>query len=55
LYLLAMAVFAMGGPLIAATTRGTPVGPLWASGLLVAIALLIHTVVAAGRRAQVYG
>ena len=51
----ALNVGATVGPLIAATTLGTPVGPLWASGLLVAIALLIHTLVAAGRRAQVYG
>lgn len=40
----ALNVGAVAGPLIAATTLGTPagnLGPLWTSGLLVAIALLV--------------
>jgi len=40
----ALNVGAAVGPLIAATTLGTDagaVGPLWASGLLVALALLV--------------
>ncbi|GAA2483634.1 MFS transporter [Streptomyces thermolineatus] len=48
------------GPLVAATTLGTTagnLGPLWASGLLVAVALLVafpfRAVVAAGRSAEV--
>lgn len=56
----ALNVGAAVGPLIAAMTLSTAVGnlgPLWASGLLVAIALLIafplRTVVAAGRSAEV--
>ncbi|MHA4779743.1 Cmx/CmrA family chloramphenicol efflux MFS transporter [Streptomyces sp. MSC1_001] len=56
----ALNVGAAAGPLIAATTLGTAVGnlgPLWASGLLVAVALLIafplRTVVAAARSAEV--
>jgi DHA1 family chloramphenicol resistance protein-like MFS transporter len=56
----ALNVGAAIGPLLAATTLSTglgTLGPLWASGLLVAIALLIafpfRTVVAAGRSAQV--
>ncbi|MFE4424548.1 Cmx/CmrA family chloramphenicol efflux MFS transporter [Streptomyces sp. NPDC056817] len=56
----ALNVGAAVGPLIAAMTLSTAVGsvgPLWASGLLVAIALLIafplRTVVAAGRSADV--
>ncbi|GGM74600.1 chloramphenicol resistance protein [Longimycelium tulufanense] len=59
----ATAAFNVGaavGPLVAATTLSTPVGnlgPLWASGLLVAVALLIafplRTVIAAGRRTEV--
>ncbi|MEV6963110.1 Cmx/CmrA family chloramphenicol efflux MFS transporter [Streptomyces sp. NPDC051207] len=56
----ALNVGAAIGPLIAATTLSTAVGnlgPLWASGLLVAITLLIafpfRTVVAAGRSAEV--
>ncbi|GAB2769783.1 Cmx/CmrA family chloramphenicol efflux MFS transporter [Streptomyces bullii] len=56
----ALNVGAAVGPLIAAITLGTAVGnlgPLWASGLLVAVALLIafplRTVVAADRSAEV--
>ncbi|MER6156942.1 Cmx/CmrA family chloramphenicol efflux MFS transporter [Streptomyces sp. NPDC001868] len=56
----ALNVGAAVGPLIAATTLSTTVGnlgPLWASGLLVAMTLLIalpfRTVVAAGRSAEV--
>jgi MFS transporter, DHA1 family, chloramphenicol resistance protein len=56
----ALNVGAAVGPLIAATTLSTAVGnlgPMWASGLLVAITLLIafplRTVVAAGRNAEV--
>lgn len=56
----ALNVGAAVGPLIAAMTLSTEVGnlgPLWASGLLVAIALLIafplRTVVTAGRSAEV--
>lgn len=56
----ALNIGAAAGPLIAAATLGTAVGalgPLWASGLLVAAALLIafplRTVVAAGRSAEV--
>jgi MFS transporter, DHA1 family, chloramphenicol resistance protein len=56
----ALNVGATVGPLIAATTLNTGVGnlgPLWASGLLVAVTLLIafplRTVVAAGRSAEV--
>ena len=56
----ALNVGAASGPLIAATTLNTAVGdlgPLWASGLLVAVALPIafplRTVVAAGRSAEV--
>ncbi|MFE7215315.1 Cmx/CmrA family chloramphenicol efflux MFS transporter [Streptomyces sp. NPDC001698] len=56
----ALNVGAAVGPLIAAMTLSTAVGnlgPLWASGLLVAIALLIafplRTVIAAGRRVEV--
>ncbi|MER5991686.1 Cmx/CmrA family chloramphenicol efflux MFS transporter [Streptomyces viridosporus] len=57
----ALNVGAAVGPLVAATTLGTAVGhlgPLWASGLLVAVALLIAfpfrtVVVAAGRGAEV--
>ncbi|MFJ9589597.1 Cmx/CmrA family chloramphenicol efflux MFS transporter [Streptomyces acidicola] len=52
----ALNIGAAAGPLIAATTLSTAVGnlgPLWTSGLLVAVALLIafplRTVVAAGR------
>ncbi|GAA0923803.1 Cmx/CmrA family chloramphenicol efflux MFS transporter [Streptomyces thermoalcalitolerans] len=55
----ALNVGAAVGPLIAATALGTAagiLGPLWASGLLVAIALLIafpfRTVVAAGRSTE---
>ncbi|MFH0243898.1 Cmx/CmrA family chloramphenicol efflux MFS transporter [Streptomyces sp. HK10] len=56
----ALNVGAAIGPLVAATTLSTGLGnpgPLWASGLLVAVALLIafpfRTVVAAGRSAEV--
>ncbi|MFJ2833557.1 Cmx/CmrA family chloramphenicol efflux MFS transporter [Streptomyces sp. NPDC087263] len=56
----ALNVGAAFGPLIAATTLGTAVGnigPLWSSGFLVAVALLIafplRTVIAAGRKAEV--
>ncbi|MEU1661034.1 Cmx/CmrA family chloramphenicol efflux MFS transporter [Streptomyces griseofuscus] len=56
----ALNVGAAVGPLIAATTLGTGagnLGPLWSSGLLVAVALLIalplRTVIAAGRSAEV--
>ncbi|GAA2391459.1 MFS transporter [Streptomyces glaucosporus] len=56
----ALNVGAAVGPLVAATTLGTAagnLGPLWAGGLLVAIALLIalpfRTAVAAGRSAEV--
>ncbi|MEU6885773.1 Cmx/CmrA family chloramphenicol efflux MFS transporter [Streptomyces viridosporus] len=57
----ALNVGAAVGPLVAAATLGTAVGnlgPLWASGLLVAVALLIAfpfrtVVVAAGRGAEV--
>ncbi|WP_405961376.1 MFS transporter [Streptomyces sp. NBC_00024] len=56
----ALNVGAAVGPLIAATTLGTAVGnigPLWSSGFLVAVALLIafplRTVIAAGRSAEV--
>ncbi|MFG2133516.1 Cmx/CmrA family chloramphenicol efflux MFS transporter [Streptomyces sp. NPDC048751] len=56
----ALNVGAAAGPFIAATALSTAVGnlgPLWASGLLVAIALLIafplRTVVAAGQSAEV--
>ncbi|MGW4046917.1 Cmx/CmrA family chloramphenicol efflux MFS transporter [Streptomyces sp. NPDC004721] len=56
----ALNVGAAVGPLLAAMTLSTAVGnlgPLWASGLLVAVALLIafplRTVVAAGRSAEV--
>ncbi|MFH8976616.1 Cmx/CmrA family chloramphenicol efflux MFS transporter [Streptomyces sp. NPDC017890] len=56
----ALNVGAAAGPLLAATTLSTTaghLGPLWASGLLVAIALLIafpfRAVVAAGRSAEV--
>ncbi|MCX4390388.1 MFS transporter [Micromonospora peucetia] len=55
----ALNVGAAVGPLIAATTLSTTLGergPLWASGLLVATALLVaaplRTVVATGRRVQ---
>ncbi|MEU9448726.1 Cmx/CmrA family chloramphenicol efflux MFS transporter [Streptomyces sp. NPDC048277] len=56
----ALNVGAAAGPLVAATILSTAVGnlgPLWASGLLVAVALLIafplRTVVAAGRSTEV--
>jgi DHA1 family chloramphenicol resistance protein-like MFS transporter len=56
----ALNVGAAAGPLIATATINTVVGnfgPLWASGLLVAVALLIafplRTVIAVGRRAEV--
>jgi DHA1 family chloramphenicol resistance protein-like MFS transporter len=56
----ALNVGAAGGPLIAAITLGTALGdlgPLWASGLLVAIALLVafplRGVIAAGRSSAV--
>ncbi|MFI1735991.1 Cmx/CmrA family chloramphenicol efflux MFS transporter [Streptomyces acidicola] len=56
----ALNIGAAAGPLIAATTLSTGVGnlgPLWTSGLLVAVALLIafplRTVVAAGRSTEV--
>ncbi|MEV4949780.1 Cmx/CmrA family chloramphenicol efflux MFS transporter [Streptomyces sp. NPDC053755] len=56
----ALNVGAAVGPLIAATTLSTAVGnigPLWSSGFLVAVALLIalplRTVIAAGRSAEV--
>ncbi|WP_395358428.1 Cmx/CmrA family chloramphenicol efflux MFS transporter [Streptomyces sp. YH02] len=56
----ALNVGAAIGPVIAAVTLGTAagnLGPLWASGLLVAVALLIavplRTVVEAGRRVEV--
>ncbi|MFD3585870.1 Cmx/CmrA family chloramphenicol efflux MFS transporter [Streptomyces sp. NPDC058683] len=56
----ALNVGAAVGPLIAATTLSTPAGntgPLWSSGLLVAVALLIafplRTVIAAGRSTEV--
>jgi DHA1 family chloramphenicol resistance protein-like MFS transporter len=56
----ALNVGAACGPLIAATTLGTAaghVGPLWSSGFLVAVALLIafplRTVIAVGRSAEV--
>ncbi|MGW1399824.1 Cmx/CmrA family chloramphenicol efflux MFS transporter [Streptomyces sp. NPDC002405] len=56
----ALNVGAAVGPLIAATTLGTGVGnlgPLWSSGFLVAVALLIafplRTVIAAGRSTKV--
>ncbi|OAH12106.1 Cmx/CmrA family chloramphenicol efflux MFS transporter [Streptomyces jeddahensis] len=56
----ALNVGAAVGPLIAATTLSTTVGdlgPLWASGLLVAVALLIalplRAVIAAGRSTEV--
>ncbi|MFJ9455309.1 Cmx/CmrA family chloramphenicol efflux MFS transporter [Kitasatospora sp. NPDC101447] len=56
----ALNVGAAAGPLIAATTLGTGagnLGPLWSSGFLVAIALLLafplRSVVAAGRSAEV--
>ena len=56
----ALNVGAAAGPLVAATTLGTAagdLGPLWVSGLLVAVALLIafplRTVIATGRRAEV--
>ncbi|MPY49343.1 Cmx/CmrA family chloramphenicol efflux MFS transporter [Streptomyces acidicola] len=56
----ALNIGAAAGPLIAATTLSTAVGnlgPLWTSGLLVAVALLIafplRTVVAAGRSTEV--
>ncbi|MFF8103264.1 Cmx/CmrA family chloramphenicol efflux MFS transporter [Streptomyces sp. NPDC016640] len=56
----ALNVGAAVGPLIAATTLGTAlgnIGPLWSSGFLVAVALLIafplRTVIAAGRSAEV--
>ncbi|MGW2492600.1 Cmx/CmrA family chloramphenicol efflux MFS transporter [Streptomyces sp. NPDC001606] len=56
----ALNIGAAAGPLLAAATLSTAVGalgPLWASGLLVAAALLIafplRTVVAAGRSAEV--
>ncbi|MFJ8596948.1 Cmx/CmrA family chloramphenicol efflux MFS transporter [Streptomyces sp. NPDC093598] len=56
----ALNVGAAFGPLIAATTLGTAVGnigPLWSSGFLVAVALLIafplRTVIAAGRSVEV--
>ncbi|MGW6356244.1 Cmx/CmrA family chloramphenicol efflux MFS transporter [Streptomyces sp. NPDC055092] len=52
---------AAAGPLVTATTLSTEagnLGPLWASGLLVAVVLLIafplRTVVAAGRSAEVF-
>ncbi|MFB7997182.1 Cmx/CmrA family chloramphenicol efflux MFS transporter [Streptomyces sp. NPDC056002] len=55
----ALNIGAAAGPLVAATTLSTGVGdlgPLWASGLLVAVALVIafplRTVVAAGRSAE---
>lgn len=57
----ALNVGAAVGPLIAATTLGTEagnLGPLWASGLLVAVALLIafplRTVIAAGRSVEAH-
>ncbi|MFI8460762.1 Cmx/CmrA family chloramphenicol efflux MFS transporter [Kitasatospora sp. NPDC085464] len=56
----ALNVGAAAGPLIAATTLGTGAGnlaPLWSSGFLVAVALLLaiplRSVVAAGRSAEV--
>ncbi|MEV6175969.1 Cmx/CmrA family chloramphenicol efflux MFS transporter [Streptomyces sp. NPDC052015] len=56
----ALNVGAAAGPLIAATTLGTSVGtlgPLWASALLVALALLIslpcRRVIVAGRKTEV--
>ncbi len=56
----ALNVGAAVGPLVAATTLGTALGnrgPLWASGLLVAVTLLVafplRTAVAAGRKAEV--
>ncbi|MER7768804.1 Cmx/CmrA family chloramphenicol efflux MFS transporter [Kitasatospora sp. NPDC096140] len=56
----ALNVGAAAGPLIAATTLGTGagnLGPLWSSGFLVAVALLLafplRSVVAAGRSAEV--
>ena len=56
----ALNVGAAAGPLVAATTLSTAagdLGPLWASGLLVAVALLIafplRAVVTAGRSAEV--
>jgi DHA1 family chloramphenicol resistance protein-like MFS transporter len=56
----ALNVGAAAGPLIAATTLSTAVGnvgPLWLSGLLVAVALLIafplRTVIVAGRSTEV--
>ncbi|WP_030177909.1 Cmx/CmrA family chloramphenicol efflux MFS transporter [Streptomyces sp. NRRL S-813] len=56
----ALNVGAAVGPVIAATTLGTGVGnlgPLWSSGFLVAVALLIalplRTVIAAGRSTEV--
>lgn len=56
----ALNVGAAAGPLIAATTLSTTVGnagPLWSSGLLVAVALLIafplRTVIAAHRSTEV--
>ncbi|MET9801149.1 Cmx/CmrA family chloramphenicol efflux MFS transporter [Streptomyces sp. NPDC006368] len=57
----ALNIGAAAGPLVAAATLSTELGdlgPLWASGLLVAVALLIafplRTVVAAGRSAEVF-
>ncbi|MCF2128179.1 MFS transporter [Strepomyces sp. STD 3.1] len=56
----ALNVGAAAGPVVAATTLGTEagvLGPLWASGLLVAVALFIAfpllTVIAAGRNTEV--
>lgn len=55
----ALNVGAAVGPLVAATTLSAAgdLGPLWASGLLVAVALLIafplRTVIATGRPAEV--
>ncbi|AXL92787.1 chloramphenicol efflux pump [Streptomyces sp. CB09001] len=55
----ALNVGAAGGPLVAATTLGTTtgnLGPLWASGLLVAVALLVafpfRTVITTAARAE---
>lgn len=56
----ALNVGAAAGPLVAATTLSTEagdLGPMWASGLLVAVALLIaiplRAVVTAGQSAEV--
>lgn len=57
----ALNIGAAVGPLIAATTLNTAVGdlgPLWASGLLIAVVLLatlpLRSVITAGRSGEVF-